>query len=83
MAIQNFISGGYYGKLGQTVGQRWKNIRTIRSYVVPTDPKTPSQLAQRGLFSNAVKFSQVANQANYKQTAFDTSLNTLWALRMS
>ncbi len=83
MAIQNFISGGYYGKLGVTVGQRWKNIRTIRSYVVPKDPKTPSQLAQRGLFSNAVKFSQVANQANYKQTAFDTSSNTLWALRMS
>lgn len=83
MAIQNFISGGYYGKLGQTVGQRWKNIRTIRSYVVPKDPKSPSQLAQRGLFSNAVKFSQVANQANYTQTAFDTSTNTLWALRMS
>lgn len=83
MAIQNFISGGYYGKLGVTVGQRWKNIRTIRSYVIPKDPKTSSQLAQRGLFSNAVKFSQVANQANYKQTAFDTSLNTLWALRMS
>lgn len=83
MAIQNFISGGYYGKLGQTVGQRWKNIRTIRSYVVPKDPKTQSQLAERSLFSKAVKFSQVANQANYKQTAFDTSTNTLWALRMS
>lgn len=83
MAIQNFISGGYYGKLGQTVGQRWKNIRTIRSYVVPKDPKTQLQLTERSLFSKAVKFSQVANQANYKQTAFDTSTNTLWALRMS
>ena len=83
MAIQNFISGGYYGKLGQTVGQRWKNIRTIRSYVVPKDPKTQLQLNERSLFSKAVKFSQVANQANYKQTAFDTSANTLWALRMS
>ena len=25
MAIQNFISGGFYGKLGAMVGQRWRN----------------------------------------------------------
>ena len=83
MAIQNFISGGYYGKLGVTVGQRWKNIRTIRSYVVPHDPKTAKQLVQRGIFAQTVVFSQVANMANYDTTAFDTTNNTKWALRMS
>ena len=29
MATQNFIGGGYYGKMGATVGQRWKNKRII------------------------------------------------------
>ena len=83
MAIQNFLGGGYYGKLGATVGQRWKNIRTIRSYVIPHDPKTPAQLVQRNQFASAVVFSQVANQANYTVTAFDTVNNTKWAGRMS
>ena len=31
MAIQNFLSGGYYGKLGATVGQRWKNKQNLRN----------------------------------------------------
>lgn len=83
MAIQNFVSGGYYGKLGVTVGQRWKNIRTIRSYVIPHDPKTPAQLEQRGQFGQAVKFSQIGNASNYETTAFTTPDNTVWAMRMS
>ena len=51
MAIQNFLSGGYYGKLGETVGQRWKNKRTIRSYVIPRNPRTEKQQAKRVRFS--------------------------------
>lgn len=64
MAKQNFIAGGYYGKLGATVGQRWKNIRTIRAYAVPVNPRTPSQQANRNRFAQAIKAAQTAIQFN-------------------
>lgn len=83
MAKQNFLSGGYYGKLGMTVGQRWKNIRTIRSYVIPHNPRTPAQQANRGQFGDCVFFAQVGMQLNYKAPCFEASDKTAWNYRMS
>lgn len=83
MAIQNFVSGGFYGKVGEFVGQRWKNIRTIRAYVIPHNPRTPNQQANRKFFGTAVPLAQLANSAYPKCPAFDTSTNTQWAYRMS
>lgn len=60
MAIQNFVAGGFYGKLGDIVGQRWRNKRTLRVHVIPDDPKTPEQLANRSQFGTAVSLAQVA-----------------------
>lgn len=82
MAIQNFLSGGYYGKLGATVGQRWKNKRTIRTYVVPKNPRTPTQQANRNKFANAVMFAQMGMQMNYYCTLFDDLNYTKWNYRM-
>lgn len=82
MAIQNFLSGGYYGKLGATVGQRWKNKRTIRTYVVPKNPRTPIQQANRGKFANAVTYAQMGLQMNYYATCFDDPNFTHWNYRM-
>lgn len=82
MAIQNFLSGGYYGKLGATVGQRWKNKRTIRTYVVPTNPRTPTQQANRNKFADAVTFAQMGMQMNYYCTLFDDPNFTKWNYRM-
>lgn len=82
MAKQNFLAGGYYGKLGQTVGQRWKNLRTIRAYVVPANPRTAKQQANRGQFGDCVFYAQLGNTLNFKTTAFDTSSITLWNARM-
>lgn len=82
MAIQNFLSGGYYGKLGATVGQRWKNKRTIRTYVVPANPRTPTQQANRNKFANAVTFAQMGMQMNYYATVFDDPNFTHWNYRM-
>ena len=82
MAIQNFLSGGYYGKLGATVGQRWKNKRTIRTYVVPTNPRTPTQQANRGKFADAVTYAQMGMQMNYYCTLFDDQNFTKWNYRM-
>lgn len=83
MAKQNFISGGYFGKLGSTVGQRWKNKRTIRTYVVPKNPRTEVQQANRYAFGNLVPLCQLAKQANFKATAFITEDNIEWNNRMS
>lgn len=82
MAIQNFLSGGYYGKLGATVGQRWKNKRTIRTYVIPANPRTEQQQANRGKFANAVQYSQMALQMNYYATCFANDNYTQWNYRM-
>ena len=82
MAIQNFLSGGYYGKLGATVGQRWKNKRTIRTYVKPTNPRTEVQQANRNKFANAVTFAQMGMQMNYYATVFVDPNFTHWNYRM-
>lgn len=83
MAIFNTLAGGYYGKLGQTVGQRWKNKRVLRSYVIPANPRTEKQQANRGTFKEAIMFAQLAQATNPKTNCFDTSKITLWNNRMS
>lgn len=83
MAKFNTLAGGYYGKLGATVGQRWKNIRTVRAYVVPHNPQTEVQQENRKRFSDCVFYAQLAGQMNAKVTAFDTISKTLWNARMS
>ena len=83
MAKQNFLAGGFYGKLGATVGQRWKNKRTIRTYVVPENPRTPKQVANRNKFSASVPFAQKGMSMNYRSPAFASETTTEWALRMS
>ena len=60
MAKQNFLAGGFYGKLGQTVGQRWRNKRTIRTYVKTPNPDTPAQQENRNRFAQAIESAQRA-----------------------
>ena len=83
MAKQNFIGGGYYGKLGDTVGQRWKNKRTIRSYVIPKNPRTDVQQANRARFKNLVPYAQLGMSANKGATVFIKENMTEWQARMS
>ena len=56
MALLNVLKGSWEGKLGQTVGSKWKNKSTIRSYTKPTDPHSPAQTAQRDSFGYWSKF---------------------------
>lgn len=83
MAKQNFLSGGFYGKLGAMVGQRWKNKRTIRTYVIPKNPNTPEQKRNRNNFAGAVQFAQMGMQMNYYCTLFENPSFTKWNYRMS
>lgn len=51
------MSMGARGKLGNTlVFSGWKGIATIRSYVVPANPKTPEQVTQRDTMKKCVLF---------------------------
>ena len=83
MAIQNFVSGGYYGKLGQTIGQRWKNKRTIKAYAVPRNPRTEKQQANRKVFSGYTANALLGQQMNYRAPCWASEENTEWGLRMS
>lgn len=83
MAKQNFIAGGYVGKLGETVGQRWKNMRTVRVYVIPHNPRTPAQQACRRKFAEAVPYAQIGLTFNAKAPCWEATDKTEWQGRMS
>lgn len=82
MAKQNFLKGGYVGKLGQTVGQRWKDKRIIRTYTKPRNPRTPAQQAMRQNFATANKLAQQAMNINGNQGIWDTSKAPEYSLRV-
>ena len=83
MAIQNFVEGGFYGKVGQLIGQRWRNIRIVRAYTKPTDPKTARQQANRRLFAEATQNAQLSLMLNWKSPIFNSADNSAWGLRMA
>lgn len=83
MAKQNIISGGFYGKVGELIGQRWKNTRTVRAYTKPKNPRTEKQQANRKSFGSLVPKAQLAMQLNYHAGYFSSESNSEWGLRMS
>lgn len=82
MAKQDFLQGGYVGKLGATIGQRWKNIRTVRSYVKPHNPRTQAQQANRNNFKQAVELTQFAKVFNDDCPVWQSQSNTAYAERI-
>lgn len=40
----NTLKGNYTGKVGQTVGSKWKNLSTERVFTKPSNPNTEAQL---------------------------------------
>lgn len=82
MAKQNFLNGGYIGKLGNTVGQRWKDKKIIRTYVVPANPNTPAQQTARQQFATANKLAQQAMIINGHTGVWDTSTKPEYSQRV-
>lgn len=82
MAKQNFLNGGYIGKLGNTVGQRWKDKKIIRTYVVPANPNTPAQQTARQQFATANKLAQQAMTINGHTGVWDTSTKPEYSQRV-
>lgn len=60
MGFINLLKNGYRGKLGETVGQKWKNQLTVRTYQATNNSKSEAQLKQRqqyrGLIAVAAAF---------------------------
>lgn len=73
MGQMNLLKANWSGKVGQTVGAKWKNKSTIRTYTKPSNPNTDAQQTVRGVFSEMTTFVALfADQIRYK-SALDTS----------
>ena len=56
MARVNLITGSWDGKVGQLVGAKWKDKKTIRAYVIPKDTKNDKQLQNRRRLTEAAQY---------------------------
>lgn len=73
MGKMNTLKGNYIGKVGQTVGAKWKNLSTERVYTKPANPNTQAQQTVRSGFKAINAFVALfADQIRYK-SALDTS----------
>lgn len=62
----NLLKGNWEGKVGQTVGAKWKNKSTIRTYTKPSNPDTAAQQSVRGVFASITSFVALfADQIKY------------------
>lgn len=73
MGVMNTLKGNYIGKVGQTVGAKWKNLSTERVFTKPSNPNTQAQQTVRSGFKAINAFVALfADQIRYK-SALDTS----------
>ena len=73
MGKLNLLKGAYTGKVGETVGAKWKNKSTVRTYSTPSNPDTAAQQSVRGAFGQMTSFiSLFSDQIKYL-SALDTS----------
>jgi hypothetical protein len=56
--LRSGILGHLSGKVAGVVGSRWKDQSTLREYVMPANPNTAPQQAQRSLMRGAVGFGK-------------------------
>ena len=62
----NLLKANWEGKVGQTVGAKWKNKSTIRTYTKPSNPNTAAQQGVRGVFAEMTSFvAMFADQIKY------------------
>ena len=73
MGKMNLLKANWEGKVGQTVGAKWKNLSTIRTYTKPSNPNTSDQQKVRGVFAQMTSFVALfADQIKYL-SALNTS----------
>lgn len=73
MGKMNLLKANYEGKVGQTVGAKWKNLSTLRTFTKPSNPNTEAQQTVRSGFKDINVFVALfADQIRYK-SALDTA----------
>lgn len=66
MGKMNLLKANWEGKVGQTVGAKWKNKSTIRTYTKPSNPNTAGQQSVRGVFASMTTYvAMFADQIKY------------------
>ena len=66
MATVNLLRASYEGKLGQTVGAKWKSSATIRTLAKPANPDTQKQQTVRTGFTQITQFvARFTDQLKY------------------
>lgn len=66
MGKMNLLKANWEGKVGQTVGAKWKNKSTIRTYTKPANPDTAAQQSVRSVFGDMTSFvAMFADQIKY------------------
>ena len=66
MGKMNLLKANWEGKVGQTVGAKWKNKSTIRTYTKPANPDTAAQQSVRSVFGSMTSFvAMFADQIKY------------------
>lgn len=60
MGFYTFIQGGFRGKVGDHIGQKQNGKYIQKAYVVPKNPQSPAQTAQRNKFKSANDFARIS-----------------------
>lgn len=73
MGLINLLKANYTGKVGQTVGAKWKDKSTVRTFSKPANPRTDAQTSVRSGFTALTSFTALfADQIKYL-SALNTS----------
>lgn len=73
----------FTGKVGQVVGQHWKDIHVLRTYGNYKYTRTPEQAKCRSIFKDAVILSHIAQAAMYPAPCFENGHRSGWNGRVS
>ena len=72
MGKLNILKAAYYGKVGETVGAKWKNKNTVRVLTVPSNPNTQAQQTVRTVFRDMSKFVSLFSDQIKNVSALNT-----------
>ena len=73
MGELNLLKGAYTGKVGKTVGAKWKNLSTVRTFTKPANPKTEAQVSVRSAFKEINSFVARFSDAIKYLSAWNTA----------
>jgi hypothetical protein len=72
MGLMNLLKANWTGKVGQTVGAKWKNKSTIRSFTKPAYTNTPAQQGIRQGFGEITSYVALFADQIKSLSALDT-----------